>query len=424
MEHLPPHIRNSVRLDIACGRCHTTQAKIYAEDFENDGMICGRCTFLDIVGPGAEYHPNCPPLPKDICRSIKGKNFATTSKEPSIIGQLVRSIKTPEDGDRSKSLIEVKRTDRSAEPKNQTKYKETCRKPRSIGITKNNETSAPIVVDVSRTPEAASVPNIAREPQSPIEPGQVVRILGLKNGAEYNGRFGVTRSTVITTGSRMGRVEVMPCRGAEFLALKPENLRHQFEPSGKRVVYMQKNYQVVMFWPDLMGGLPGRSDDVIVNPLLDWPEDSLDEYMYLKVMHAFAEPEPLSGIPDFIMYYDSADTTSPVNKVANSIASLLPNNCVGKSPPQKEKTYRGPCVIVYDPIESSFPDGRDETCEDLNPVEETMWSLAELQEVLYFHTTREAQEMYRRRNCMTREEPGTSIQQESQLGQLFRDLGF
>jgi len=421
MEHLPPHIRNSARSDITCGRCHTTQAKIYAEDFENGGMICGRCTFLDIVGPGAEYHPNCPPLPKDLCRSIKGEDFATTSKEPSIIGQLIRSIKTPENGDRSKSSSEVKRTERSAEPKNQTKYNETCRKPRSIGITKNNEkydTSAPIVVDVSRTP------NIAREPQSPIEPGQVVRILGLKNGAEYNGRFGVTRSTVITTGRRMGRVEVMPCRGAEFLALKPENLRHQFEPSDKRVVYMHKNYQCVMFWPDPMGGLPKKSDDVIVNPLLDWPEDSLDEYMYLKVMHAFAEPEPLSGIPDFIMYYDSADTTSPVNEVANSIASLLPNNWMGKSPPQKEKTYRGPCVIVYDPIESSFSDGRDEICEDLNPDEETMWSLAELQEVLYFHTTREAQEMYRRRNCMTREKPETSIQQESQFGRLFRDLGF
>ena len=45
----------------SCATCGTTKASSYGHVLGN--LVCDRCSFLALTGTGAEQHPNCPPRP-------------------------------------------------------------------------------------------------------------------------------------------------------------------------------------------------------------------------------------------------------------------------------------------------------------------------------------------------------------------------
>lgn len=74
MSRIPKHIRDAINAseDAQCGKCGTKEADSYGQSVEY-GWICHRCAFLELVGPGMESHPNCPPLPSDVRRETHGR---------------------------------------------------------------------------------------------------------------------------------------------------------------------------------------------------------------------------------------------------------------------------------------------------------------------------------------------------------------
>jgi hypothetical protein len=135
----------------------------------------------------------------------------------------------------------------------------------------------------------------------------------------------------------------------------------------------------------------------------DWPKDWTKERPFLKNLLQWENPVLLGGVtsartpkPDFMLYFDGNDTTSPVNSVGETIKSMLSGFELDKVA-ESGNTNRGACVLVYSPMKtttfSSFGGG------GIFPPEGTqlasgnagrLFSLQQLRNVLEFHETREA----------------------------------
>ena len=154
---------------------------------------------------------------------------------------------------------------------------------------------------------------------------------------------------------------------------------------------VEERQEVCEFWPD-HGGNTGKAEYVKVNPLVGWPEDWTDEKRYLTEQKGWKIPEVLGGVtskgkakPDFMMYYDVGEVEAPLNQWAENIAALVPEFEHRKvpSPPQG---YRGTCILVYSPMISG-----GKATSDIG----AKFSLEELRDVIHFHSTQEAREMYK-----------------------------
>ena len=116
------------------------------------------------------------------------------------------------------------------------------------------------------------------------------------------------------------------------------------------------------------------------------------ERRFLKENKGWKEPQILGGVtsqgkakPDFMMYYDAGETTAPINCWAKRIASLLPNFELSKVESPRNG-YRGTCILVHSPM---LVDG-EETSNT-----EAKFSLETLRDVIHFHSTPAAAEMYK-----------------------------
>jgi len=213
----------------------------------------------------------------------------------------------------------------------------------------------------------------------PTEVGQIVRITELKGQRKYNGKYAMTTSDVIKSGIPRGRIKIMPHIGEDFLALKPENIQHLFDPDKKDEIFKRKIHKVAMFWPSQSDSVPRFISEIPVNALHNWPRRNDDISYYLKVKHDFIQPEPhISCIRNFVFYFDAANKTSPINDIAVCIAKRDQLKGSSRTSARKYGSYHGPCILVYDPIKSYTNFDRSQ---------EEMWSLEELQSVLYFHRT-------------------------------------
>lgn len=151
-----------------------------------------------------------------------------------------------------------------------------------------------------------------------------------------------------------------------------------------------------------------KAKDIVVNSIDKWPTDWTKERLFLKDQLDWIQPEILGGItsqgqakPDFQMYYDAKDTTSPRNDVAKRVASLFPEYEVRKVEGPKNGIFRGPCILVYSPMMSSmFGDDEEHgggafqthVVPQSRPGKRR--SLDQMQQVLFFQTTAEATRMY------------------------------
>ena len=218
--------------------------------------------------------------------------------------------------------------------------------------------------------------------------GDVIHIIGLKQQPKYNGRLALV--TNVKSHVDDGRVQVLT--QTKRLALKLENI----EKYSKRQDFKRKKYQVVMFWPLLSSSVPIQKSSIFINALEDWPDCQSLEYDYLMDNHGFTNPKVLSGITsegqekaDFIMFYDASNAHGRRNQLAHCIHDLLPAYEVRKGSGPLNGIYRGPCILVYDPIISNGI---------IQSPRNKLWSLENLREVLYFHTTKNAKEMYESHN--------------------------
>lgn len=126
--------------------------------------------------------------------------------------------------------------------------------------------------------------------------------------------------------------------------------------------------------------------------------------LYLKEVFDFKNPQILGGItrkhmpkPDFMMYYDAANTTAKVNKWANQIAGLLPNFELGKVVgPTSRKGYRGACVLVYSPMFSKCI--TDDKSNTKTSSKDLKFSIDDIKKIIQFHGTTEATTMYEAHN--------------------------
>ena len=63
-----------------CTKCGTTQAEQYG--CTNAGLMCHRCTAIELAGANFALHPNCPPLPSDLIEKITSAFCAVMASAP------------------------------------------------------------------------------------------------------------------------------------------------------------------------------------------------------------------------------------------------------------------------------------------------------------------------------------------------------
>lgn len=231
--------------------------------------------------------------------------------------------------------------------------------------------------------------------------GSVVELTGLQ-AAALNGSLGVVKRFNATSG----RYHVVKSQGTNAcVGIKPENITRAnvVQPSDPNFAGARR-YQHVVFWPRVRG-----VDAIPVHSFTDWPEDWTEELQFLRRRLGYVNPQTLSGVesqgsakPDFVMYFDAADTVSPINKAAVAIKRNLPGYEVGKLPREvQDTTPRGPCVLVYSPMTSSvtFSGGMGMSKTQYAPMtsgpEGRLFSLKQLRGTLLFQESAEGRAQYR-----------------------------
>ena len=150
--------------------------------------------------------------------------------------------------------------------------------------------------------------------------------------------------------------------------------------------------------------------DIKVNVWEDWPDNHVEDTRFLRNTLHWANPQCLGGVtsefsakPNFMMYFDADDGISHINIIAEAIANLLPDyELVKVKKPVGDGRYRGVCIIVHSPMKITHRFGGVGMPADFSePVAvatgspDAKFSLQQLRQVLYFHTTQRAHDMYR-----------------------------
>jgi hypothetical protein len=86
--------------------------------------------------------------------------------------------------------------------------------------------------------------------------------------------------------------------------------------------------------------------------------------------------------PDFQMYFDCADTTSPLNYIATTIYNLLPSYEQRKVLRPSGKTIRGPCVLCFSPMKSTTFSSHLNSTTTVSAPADKKWSLHDFTRVL------------------------------------------
>ena len=242
-----------------------------------------------------------------------------------------------------------------------------------------------------------------------LKPGDFVRIKnrsvdGNRNGkvpaALYNGRYGFVEDVV---GDEKCRVTL--AAGAQ------EQGRSRIQISVDSVAKVNqkmdaKKHEVVMFFPS--DDLPKTAADIRVtggkrSPLRSWPKDWTQETEWLKGQLGWTQPEVVGGVTraglakaDLMMYFDAGDETGVPNVLAQTVADHLPEyQFTGKAKPKRG--YRGVCILVYSPTfttDFSSEDGDGSVGPVVAASTGVRFSLREMQDILFFHVTKDAGEMY------------------------------
>ena len=178
-----------------------------------------------------------------------------------------------------------------------------------------------------------------------IKPGSVVKLTGLRTAA-LNGSLGVVKR--FNTGS--GRYHVVKSQGTNAcVGVKPENITQDsiVQPSDPEFT-KSRLYQHVVFWPR-----PNGVDSIPVHSFTDWPGRGQSKVEYLRRQLGYTDPQRFTGVkgpgsakPDFILYFDAADETSPINHTALSIKRNLPSFEIIKVPRDVQNKVRYPAALA------------------------------------------------------------------------------
>lgn len=136
------------------------------------------------------------------------------------------------------------------------------------------------------------------------------------------------------------------------------------------------------------------------------------EIEFLKTLLGWKKPKILGGItrkghakPDFMLYFDAGDTISTPNLVANRIADLLPSFERFKIDEIRQgHCIRGACVLIYSPMKSflSYKHEARPTFSNTKGLklttgeEDSQFSMKSMRQILMFHQTPDAADMYKR----------------------------
>ena len=173
----------------------------------------------------------------------------------------------------------------------------------------------------------------------------------------------------------------MLAKGDTTISAKASNLTSlDFDETAQK-------HEVGIFWPKASSS----QRESIVCPIKDWPSDYNRETQFLRKNLKWTDPQILGGVegpgdakPNYMMYYDANDVKSFPNQFANAvsfplstwvpkkifckilvanffpifpspqIAARLPGYEHEKVPsPGGSGDYRGACIIVYSPMNTS-----------------------------------------------------------------------
>lgn len=196
----------------------------------------------------------------------------------------------------------------------------------------------------------------------------------------------------------LGRCQVLFARGP-LKNLKPENFTQEGLELPTQAEFRSKKYQHCVVWPVAgdrsQSSLPVPIQDIPVSAFSDWPANDQDEIPFLKSKLAWKNPCILGGLtergkakPTFMMYYDAQDTRSQPNIVAQGMQGLLP--CYEREKVRLPRDgMRGVVVLVYSPMTSVSEMGSTQSGQP-----GAQFSLEQMRELVHFHTTEAAREMY------------------------------
>lgn len=205
--------------------------------------------------------------------------------------------------------------------------------------------------------------------------GNLVKISGLKAKPELNGSLGVVVGTAPDSSDQtLVRNKVMLSKGNTTVSLKASNLAMAVFDETSPI------HEVALFWPPTASD---SSEAVKVAPIVGWPICWTLEDKFMKEKLQWSNPQILGGVegpgdvkPNYMMYYDAGDDQSFVNHFATKIAAQLPAYEHQKVEKPCTGEYRGACIIVYSPMNTS-PDYGSEAKK----------SLRDLRRIVEWHCT-------------------------------------
>ena len=220
--------------------------------------------------------------------------------------------------------------------------------------------------------------------------GALAEIYGLRHQPALNGQVGSVQHWL----EDKARFLVILARGNAQLWVKPTNLKpYTFDIEAVGLT-------AIACWPM---SPPIRAERIQMQMLRDWPQDDwTTERSYLRKELVWRNPQLLGGItsrgqakPDFMMYYDAYDCVSPVNTIAEHMASLVPIWELRKAS-APTSGYRGVCVLVYSPTTGSLTGPNFSSGMFASSLVDATFTAAQLREVLHYQTTSAAAAMYQR----------------------------
>eukprot|EP00918_Siedleckia_nematoides_P011095 GHVU01024271.1.p1 GENE.GHVU01024271.1~~GHVU01024271.1.p1 ORF type:complete len:251 (-),score=30.57 GHVU01024271.1:714-1466(-) len=231
------------------------------------------------------------------------------------------------------------------------------------------------------------------EPVCGFKVGDFGRIRNLKNAVELNGRLVLVREVL-----EGGKVRASLAHRQKPISIATGNIELETFDMDTPI------HEICEFWP-VEGGV--TREDIKVNSIRSWPTDWTKERSFLLTEYGWKDPQIVGGVteegkpkPTFMMYYDADDCDSPVNEVAQCIGRLLPAFELSKVPQPIGGAYRGTCMLVYSPMKMNISGNMNMACGkevDMTGVSGPAgqrFTLRQLREVLFFHTTDAAIKLY------------------------------
>jgi len=210
----------------------------------------------------------------------------------------------------------------------------------------------------------------------------LVVVTGLKKDKDLNGAMGiVVGHAPDKVDKSITRHKVMLAKGDTTISAKASNLTSlDFDETAQK-------HEVGIFWPKASSS----QRESIVCPIKDWPSDYNRETQFLRKNLKWTDPQILGGVegpgdakPNYMMYYDANDVKSFPNQFANAIAARLPGYEHDKVPsPGGSGDYRGACIIVYSPMNTSSDYGKGKAK-----------SMNDFKQVIDWHGTKAAERQY------------------------------